>query len=114
MQFQSTQTKSSTALQVDSEIKIEPLILSPHTQTLYTNLLEKVEKNSPSALMILGLETVENLDIILSSTNQVRDEFRKQFNFPIIIWITDDIVTGLIRLAPDFKKSKPPPQLNLN
>nr|WP_320060305.1 hypothetical protein [Planktothrix agardhii] len=91
------------ALQVDSEIKIESLILSPYTKTLYTTLLENVEKNSPSALMILGLETLENLDIILSSTNQVRDEFRKQFNFPIIIWITDDIVTGLIRLAPDFK-----------
>lgn len=91
------------AVQLDSEIKIEPLILSPHTQTLYTTLLEQVEKNPPSALMILGLETVENLDIVLSSTNQVRDEFRKQFHFPIILWITDDITTGLIRLAPDFK-----------
>ncbi len=91
------------AVQVDSEITIEPLILSPHTQTLYTTLSEYVKTNSPSALMILGLETVENLDTLLSSTNQVRDEFRKQFDFPIILWITDDITTQLIRLAPDFK-----------
>ena len=90
-------------LKVNSEIRIEPLILSPHTQTIYTTVSEHIQKNSPSALMILGLETVENLDIILSSTNQVRDEFRKQFNFPMILWITDYINTQIIRLAPDFK-----------
>ncbi|MBD2481481.1 AAA family ATPase [Planktothrix sp. FACHB-1365] len=91
------------AVQADSEIAIELLILSAQTSTLYTTLSQYVQTHSPSALMILGLETVENLDALLSSTNQVRDEFRKQFNFPLILWITDDIATQLIRLAPDFK-----------
>ena len=38
-----------------------------------------------------------------ASTNQVRDEFRKNFTCPVILWVTDDIVTKMIRLAPDFK-----------
>lgn len=90
-------------VQKDSEITIESLILSPQTTSLYTALFDYTQTHSPSALMILGLEAVENLDGILSSTNQMRDEFRKQFNFPMILWITDELATQLIRLAPDFK-----------
>jgi WD40 repeat protein len=90
-------------VQKDSEITIESLILTPQTTSLYTALFDYVQTHSPSALMILGLEAVENLDGILSSTNQMRDEFRKQFNFPMILWITDELATQLIRLAPDFK-----------
>jgi len=33
--------------------------------------------SSPPALFILGLESVESLEDLLTSTNQVRDEFRK-------------------------------------
>ncbi|MEB3278890.1 MAG: hypothetical protein VKK42_08245 [Lyngbya sp.] len=53
--------------------------------------------------MVLGLENVSSVDHLLNSTNQVRDEFRKHFSFPLILWITDEVATKLIRLAPDFK-----------
>ncbi|HEY9665266.1 MAG TPA: hypothetical protein V6C91_00590, partial [Coleofasciculaceae cyanobacterium] len=54
------------------------------------------------ALFILGLESVEALDDLLSSSNQVRDEFRKRLPFPLILWVNDEVLQKLVRFAPDF------------
>ncbi|WP_287265274.1 hypothetical protein [Moorena sp. SIO3A2] len=55
-----------------------------------------------SALLIVGLESVVALEELLTSTNQVRDEFRKRLTFPLILWVNDQVLQKLIRLAPDF------------
>ncbi len=86
-----------------SPIPIQQISLSQSVKTLYTTISSEIEGSVPSALMVLGLETVKSLDHLLNSTNQVRDEFRKKFAFPIVLWITDEVATKLIRLAPDFK-----------
>ena len=57
---------------------------------------------APSALFILGLESVEALDDLLTSTNQVRDEFRKRLPFPLVVWVNDEVLQKLVRFAPDF------------
>ncbi|MGF1535081.1 MAG: hypothetical protein ACFB4J_01165 [Elainellaceae cyanobacterium] len=57
----------------------------------------------PQALMLTGLESVPHLNQLLKSANQVRDEFRKAFPFPLIIWVNDDVLRQMIRLAPDFQ-----------
>ncbi len=101
----STQLKQQILqhLQQHGDVKAQQLLLSNPIESLYTAIAEKVKTCSPTSLSILGLESLQNLNQVLSSTNQVRDEFRKQFNFPIILWITDDVAIKLIRLAPDFK-----------
>jgi WD40 repeat protein len=53
--------------------------------------------------MVLGLESVDNLDYLLTSMNQVREEFRKNCPFPLVIWVNDGIVRKLIRLVPDIE-----------
>ncbi|OLT58074.1 nSTAND1 domain-containing NTPase [Moorena bouillonii] len=55
-----------------------------------------------SALLIVGLESVVALEELLTSTNQVRDEFRKRLTFPLILWVNDQVLQKLMRLAPDF------------
>ncbi|UNU24096.1 WD40 domain-containing protein [Microcoleus vaginatus] len=92
-----------------SPVPIQDLVLPASVKTLYTTLQASTlqEGHSPgvsaSALMVFGLETVVAIDELMASTNQVRDEFRKNFSCPVILWVTDDIVTKMIRLAPDFK-----------
>ena len=54
------------------------------------------------ALFILGLESVESLEDLLTSTNQVRDEFRKCLPFPLVVWVNDEVLQKLVRFAPDF------------
>ncbi|EKD06330.1 nSTAND1 domain-containing NTPase [Limnospira platensis] len=82
---------------------IQTITLSPKVTTLYTTLLDRIATPTPSVLMVMGLDTVEALETLLSSTNQVRDEFRKNFSCPLVLWTTDILAKKLIRLAPDFK-----------
>ncbi|MEZ2241001.1 hypothetical protein [Microcoleus sp.] len=92
-----------------SPLPIQDVVLRPGVKTLYSTLLANTQNHgqSPgaavSAVMVFGLETVVAIDEVMASTNQVRDEFRKNFSCPVVLWVTDDIVTKMIRLAPDFK-----------
>jgi len=83
-------------------VEAEILVVPKSARTLYTVIKNELGEQQPSALMVLGLETVVDLDDLLTATNNVRDEFRKSFTFPIVLWIDDGIRQKLIRLAPDF------------
>ena len=50
---------------------------------------------------VSGLRLVSDLDNVLNATNHIREEFRN-FSFPVILWIDDEILTKLIRSVPDF------------
>ncbi|MEW6495422.1 MAG: hypothetical protein AB1589_23320 [Cyanobacteriota bacterium] len=90
-------------------IKIHELILDESVKTLYSTI-EKVLKDkqqgrgvaSVPALMILGLESVDAIDQVIVAANQVREEFRKNFPFPIVFWVNDEVLQKFTRLAPDF------------
>ena len=87
----------------DCPIDIRELQLQPQTKTLYTTIQAELADTQPKALMIFGLERVEQISSLLISTNQVREEFRKNFAFPIVLWVNDDALTNIIQLMPDFK-----------
>ena len=53
--------------------------------------------------MVRGLESVVAINQLIISTNIMRDEFRKQFRFPLVLWVNDEILCKLVWLAPDFK-----------
>ncbi|MBD2459500.1 hypothetical protein H6G89_00445 [Oscillatoria sp. FACHB-1407] len=89
-------------LRDECPIPIRELSLHNTEKTLYTFIKTQLGQAQPQALMILGLNAVKDLDDLLTATNQVRDEFRKSFNFPLILWVNDAIVQKLSRLAPDF------------
>ncbi len=84
--------------------QIQKVVLPHNTRSLYTSIhLQLItEANPPSALMILGLESVDGLDDLLRSINHIRDEFRKRHPFPMILWVNEEVLQKLVRLAPDF------------
>ncbi|HEY9725565.1 MAG TPA: hypothetical protein V6D50_03865 [Chroococcales cyanobacterium] len=90
-------------LQKSSSIPVETFTLPPSVNTLFTSMLVSLEPPLPPALMVFGLESVVAIDRVLSATNLMRDEFRKQFPFPVVLWINDEILQKLIRQAPDLK-----------
>ncbi|ODG98089.1 hypothetical protein A4S05_10785 [Nostoc sp. KVJ20] len=84
--------------------QIQKVVLPHNARSLYTSIhLQLVtEANPPSALMILGLESVDGIDDLLRSINHIRDEFRKRHPFPMILWVNEEVLQKVVRLAPDF------------
>ncbi|MDJ0705361.1 MAG: hypothetical protein QNJ46_18925 [Leptolyngbyaceae cyanobacterium MO_188.B28] len=82
--------------------EIRELTLKPSDRRFYTKIREELTDEQPVALMVSGLESVSNLDQMLTAMNQVREEFRKNLPLPLVLWVNDEALKKLIRLAPDF------------
>ena len=90
-------------LQVLTGVPLQQLVLQESSATLYTLILNAIMGASPSALIVFNLESVIGIDQVLIATNQVRDEFPKSLKFPLVLWVTDEVLHKLTRFAPDFK-----------
>ena len=84
-------------------VRLSELVLQDSIKTLFTSIFESITVEQTDALVVLGLESVTAIDQVLISTNQVRDEFRKNLSFPLVLWVTDEVLQKLTRFAPDFK-----------
>ncbi|HEY9699377.1 MAG TPA: hypothetical protein V6D10_19115, partial [Trichocoleus sp.] len=91
------------ALQQLCPLDIQVLVLQSTDIALYTRIQTELGEKQPGALMVFGLETVQHLEQLLSTANQVREEFRKNCPFPIVLWVTDDVQRLLVRAAPDLE-----------
>ncbi|NES20662.1 MAG: tetratricopeptide repeat protein, partial [Symploca sp. SIO3E6] len=90
-------------LQEKCSLPIKEISLQPSVQTLYTTLVAALGQEKPAAVMVLGLESVAAIEELLTSTNNMREEFPKSFPFPLVLWVNDQILYLLIRLVPDFR-----------
>ncbi|MEB3358142.1 MAG: hypothetical protein VKK04_15545, partial [Synechococcales bacterium] len=81
------------------------ITLAAEEQTLFRAVQVALQSRDapPDVVMVFGLEAVADLPQLLKATNQVRDEFRNLCPFPLVLWVTDEVLRHLIRLAPDFQ-----------
>ena len=84
-------------------VNVWELGLPEDTDTLFTAIKSALGQDQPAAVMVFGLESAKEIPKILNSTNQVREEFPKQFQFPLMLWIDDNILRQLIQVAPDLE-----------
>ncbi len=90
-------------LQTQAPEGVQILALPQRVDSLYSLLQNAIAPGHPTALMIVGLDQVQDIDAVLAATNLVREEFRKHFRFPVWIWINDQVQQKLIRQAPDIE-----------
>jgi hypothetical protein len=90
-------------LRAESAIEIREIFLPASVKTLYTTIETELSDSQPEALMVFGLESVNAIDKVLTSTNYVREEFRNNFPFPVVLWVTDKILKKLMRLVTDIE-----------
>jgi hypothetical protein len=86
-----------------SSANIQEVLLAPTDETLYTTIVNTIGDAKPEALIVHGLEAVVGINQLLISTNLMRDELRKKFHFPLVLWVNDEILGKLVWLAPDLK-----------
>ncbi|MEG3918944.1 hypothetical protein QUA07_07325 [Microcoleus sp. T3_A4] len=92
-----------------STIEYQELVLEPATKTLYQTILNAVQEQPPKALIIVGIESVVAVDDLLAGANRARDQFKQDFAFPLILWLTDSVLSKFSRSANDLKSWAPPP-----
>lgn len=83
--------------------QIDDVNVPSTTRNLLTVIEKSLGRKKPEAVMVKGLETVKDINQLIISTNLMRDEFRKRFSFPLVLWVNDDILRKLVKLAPDLK-----------
>ncbi len=101
--YLSLRDELSQQLQQVCPLEIQVLNLKASEQTLYNRIQLELGTTQPNALMVFGLEMVDNLEHLLSAANQVREEFQKNFHFPLLLWVNDEVFIQLVRVAPDFE-----------
>ena len=89
-------------LQANCAVQPRQLFLPESATTLYRTIAAEVDGEQPPALMLLGLESVQAIDRLLVSTNLLCSEFSKKFSFPVVFWVTDELLRKIIRTAPDL------------
>ncbi|MEQ8756180.1 MAG: hypothetical protein RID09_22085 [Coleofasciculus sp. G1-WW12-02] len=90
-------------LQALTSVQIRVVEIKASERTLYARIQAELGDEKPDAAMVLGLEAVGNSRQLLSATNQVREEFRKHFSFPLVLWINDQGLKDFLTYAPDFE-----------
>ncbi|MBD2012766.1 hypothetical protein H6F96_01870 [Microcoleus sp. FACHB-53] len=90
-------------LQALTGVTLSELVLRKGIKSLYSPIVSILADQQTSALIVFGLESVTAIDQVLISTNQVREEFRKNLTRPLVLWISDEVLQKLARFAPDFK-----------
>ncbi|MCV3212363.1 hypothetical protein OGM63_02260, partial [Plectonema radiosum NIES-515] len=93
------------------DINLREIFIQPSTTALHTTIISELFLDNPtvatdslpSAVMISGLESVIDLEDLLTNINQARDIYAASLPFPLVLWLQDEVATSLSRLAPDFK-----------
>ncbi|NEQ97682.1 MAG: hypothetical protein F6K30_13350 [Cyanothece sp. SIO2G6] len=103
--YQELQNHIVTEIQNQSSYQILQVTLEPLERTLFTPIQRGVQQYGqiPDVIMVSGLTQLQRLQQVLKITNQMRDEFRKQFPCPLVLWANNEVLRQLIRLAPDFQ-----------
>ena len=92
-----------------STVEYQELVLEPTTKILHQTILNAVQEQPPKALIVVGIESVVALDDLLAGANRARDQFKQDFAFPLILWVTDAVLSKFSRSANDLKSWAPPP-----
>ncbi|MDM8536712.1 hypothetical protein QUF70_08165 [Desulfobacterales bacterium HSG17] len=101
--YSGLQEKILEKLKTDSYANLCVLHLPQDETTLFTFIKNELKQEVFDAVIVAGIDSARSVETILISSNQVREEFRKSFMFPLILFINDDVLGKFIRLAPDFK-----------
>lgn len=84
-------------------VPIREFVLPPNIKTLYSAIVSEMKDKDSQALMVFDLEKIKSIDQVLIAANNMREEFRNTFKFPLVLWVNDRILKKLMRLVTDIE-----------
>lgn len=90
-------------LKVLCPVKWRELNLVSSVTNLDQTINNFIGHQNPSALMITGLESVRDLDSFFNNLHLTQANFGKNFPFPIMVWLTDEMNQILKHYAPELR-----------
>jgi hypothetical protein len=96
------QRKVWEQVQNQTNVRLQLLFIEDSAISLYQSIATAIGDEPPEALIVLGLESVKQIDELLASSNRLRDRFPKQFRFPIVLFLNERILQKMVRVAHDF------------
>ncbi|MEA5616405.1 hypothetical protein VB711_00915 [Cronbergia sp. UHCC 0137] len=89
---------------ISKNMDLPAVAIDPSTTSLLSNIVSSFDPDYlPSAVIVFGLDSVINIEDILTGINQERDIYAEILPFPLVLWLQDETASLLSKLAPDFK-----------
>ncbi|NJL00658.1 MAG: hypothetical protein HC910_08835 [Spirulinaceae cyanobacterium SM2_1_0] len=83
--------------------RLQDVTLPISASTLLSSLQSALNHpGDPDAVMVSGLEQVEDVVAVLCAANLTRNDLRRCCPLPLVLWVTPEILRLLKRLAPDL------------
>ena len=101
--YSSLRSRLVRQLQANSSLNLCQVVLQPADTNIYERIQNSLGSETPDAVMLLGLESVIYRESALTIANHLREEFSKEFSWPLVIWVTDEILSAFLKISPDFK-----------
>jgi tetratricopeptide (TPR) repeat protein len=92
-------------IKVTCPVQIQELTLPRSPDNLWQPLANATAHQKQRALMVYGLEDVENLAELITNLESDQGELTGRCQMPVVLWLTEDSLSMLVKLAPGLYSS---------
>ncbi len=92
-------------IKVTCPVQIQELTLPRSPNNLWQPMANATAHQKQRALMVYGLEDVENLPELLKNLEADQGELSGRCQMPVVLWLTEDSLSMLVKLAPGLYAS---------
>jgi tetratricopeptide (TPR) repeat protein len=103
--YTALQYRLAHSLKATCPIQIQEFILPPHPENLWQPILNATPRQQQTALMVFGITDVYNLPALLHNLDSERSNLISHCHQPIALWLNEETLSYLVKLAPNFYAS---------
>ncbi len=103
--YTTLQHRLAHSLKAICPIQIQQFSLSPHPENLWQPILNATTHQRQTALMVFGIADVYNLPTLLRNLEIERVSLSSHCQLPIVLWLNEETLSYLVKLAPYFYAS---------
>jgi tetratricopeptide (TPR) repeat protein len=92
-------------IKVTCPVQIQELTLPRSPNNLWQPMANATAHQKQRALMVYGLEDVDNLAELLANLEADQGELSGRCQMPVVLWLTEDSLSMLVKLAPGLYAS---------